>query len=125
MLETVRTMRWGRFLFRLWAVASVVWIAGVFLIMYPDITAPVAPNAELPAVCKSPGARIDCMIAILQQAAKEPAEPAPPSRSVMLERAEPVAIVAFLPVLGALLLGFGIRWALAGLNRDTRDSAGL
>jgi hypothetical protein len=120
MLEEVRNVRWGRFCFRLWVVTSVAWIIGVFLVMYPDITAPVAPNAELPAVCKSPGARIDCVIAILEQAAKEPGEPTPPSRSVMLERAKPVALLAFLPVLGALLLGFGIRWALAELYRDTR-----
>lgn len=112
------SLRWRRFFFRAWIVLSAVWVIAIFAAEWEEIVEPIpAPPAE----CGHPGemacvTKDDALVATLA-----PPELRPAPLSVELERAEDVAVIAFLPPAGVLVLGLACAWVLRGLNGSARS----
>jgi len=109
------SLRWRRFFFRAWVVVSAVWVIAIFVAAWEKIVEPIpAPAAE----CGHPGemacvTKEDALVANLA-----PRELRPAPLSLELERAGDVAVIAFIPPAGLLILGVACAWVLSGLHGE-------
>jgi hypothetical protein len=107
------SLRWARFFFRGWVVISLLWVAVIAGVSWGSIVAPVpAPAAE----CGHPG-EMACVTkddALVGHLAPRELQPAP--LSVVLRRAEHVAVLALLPPLVLFGIGLACAWVLRRLR---------
>ena len=129
-------MNWGRGLFRLWVILSLLWIAGLSAIFIADehlleanktyevegrfkeryeVVAP--PNASQEAVIAfaQQNARIDCSESKRGPWCDHPVKLQMPREEIKLT----AIYLAFGVPAAALLVGYGLFWALSGFRRTT------
>ena len=133
-------MRWGRGLFRIWLVLSVIWVGGFFALERPDrailsfLDANEALNEALERIesrsaeINSDGDSLNSEVFVIDDEAMKGLimEKAVAKASAALFRARTeqsklevrnYLFIAFVPVLILLALGWAILWAVRGFKR--------